>query len=187
MRIPVNPLRLRRSFIALAAGGAFALMSALPMAAHADAAAPAASAPPAAATASPAAPTAVAAPVAPLHPEVQRALAYTVPETTCVKPDVGLSNPSAGRFERIERAQKRYVKCLEGYQQQLFGDFVFLRDSVRHGVTQPQADAIAGNLRKVHEQIRTVQSLGAVITQDQARIITTMMSGNRTMPGAENH
>lgn len=180
MHIPVNPLRLRRSFIALAAGGAFALLSTV-QPAHADAAAPAATAPPAAA-----APAAPAAP-APPHPEVQRALTYTVPETTCVKPDVGLSNPSAGRFERIERAQKRYVKCLEGYQQQLFGDFVFLRDSVRHGVTQTQADAIAGNLRKVHEQIKTVQALGGVITQDQARIITSMMSGNRTMPGAENH
>ena len=180
MHIPVNPLRLRRSFIALAAGGAFALLSTVQLA-HADAAAPTAMAAPAAA-----APAAPAAP-APLHPEVQRALAYTVPETTCVKPDVGLSNPSAGRFERIERAQKRYVKCLEGYQQQLFGDFVFLRDSVRHGVTQTQADAIAGNLRKVHEQIKTVQALGGVITQDQARIITSMMSGNRTMPGAENH
>ena len=180
MRIPMNPLRLRRSFIALAAGGAFALLPTM-QPAHADAAAPTAMAAPAAA-----APAAPAAP-APLHPEVQRALAYTVPETTCVKPDVGLSNPSAGRFERIERAQKRYVKCLEGYQQQLFGDFVFLRDSVRHGVTQTQADAIAGNLRKVHEQIKTVQALGGVITQDQARIITSMMSGNRTMPGAENH
>jgi hypothetical protein len=183
MRIPVNPLRLRRSLIALAAGGAFALLSTVQVA-HADATATPAAATPAPAT--PAAPAATTAP-APLHPEVQRALTYVVPETTCVKPDVGLSNPSAGRFERIERAQKRYVKCLEGYQQQLFGDFVFLRDSVRHGVTQSQADAIAGNLRKVHEQIRTVQALGGVITQDQARIITSMMSGNRTMPGAENH
>ncbi len=190
MRIHATALRRRRSprhpsssgarasFTALVLCGALAILPAN-LAAHADVAAPAA---PATAAAGPAPATPV-----PLHPDVQRALAYTVPETSCVKPEVGLGNHSAGRFERVQRAQKRYVKCLEGYQQQLFGDFEFLRDSVRHGVSRSQADAIGANLRSVHERIKTVQSQGAVITQDQARIITTMMSGNRAMPGAENH
>lgn len=122
-----------------------------------------------------------------LQPDVQRALSYVVPETTCTAPDIRRSNPSGGTFERIERMNKRYVKCLEQYQRSLFDDFVFLRESVRHGVTMPQAETIAGNMKKVADAIKSLQSKGVVIAQDQARIISTGLSGNRQMPGAENH
>lgn len=134
-----------------------------------------------------AAPAAPAQPAAPSHPDVQRALAYVVPETTCTPPDIPRNNNNAGTFQRIERMTKRYIKCLEGYQQALFTDFQFLRDSVRHGVTMAQAETIAANLAKVAETIKGLQAKGVVIAQDQARIISSQISGNRSMPGAENH
>lgn len=121
-----------------------------------------------------------------VHPDVARALGYTVPVAPCQEPDIRRSTQNAGWMERNARASKRYIKCLERYQVTLFEDFVFLRDSVRHGVTMEQASAIAGNLGKVAEAIKLLKGRGVQLAQDQAQVISAGLSGNRTMPGAEN-
>jgi hypothetical protein len=147
------------------------------------------SAEPAATSPSPGTPapaaTQAAAPDGSVHPDVQRALSYQVPAPTCTPPEIRRSNQNAGQLERNERATKRYTKCLEAYQQGLFDDFKFMQSVVRHGVTMPQAEQIAGNMSKIADAIKSLKGRGVALAQDQARIISTGLSGNRQLPGAQ--
>lgn len=99
-----------------------------------------------------------------IHPEVQSALDYTLPENTCEQPKLpGASkdyvDPATGAVRRqdvdsytlgrFERAEKRWKKCVTKYKKGLMKDFERLKSSASHGLTQAQANAIMGNMKLI--------------------------------------
>lgn len=101
-----------------------------------------------------------------VHPEVQRALNYNLPELTCKQPKLpGASkdvvDPATGAVNRadvdsytlgrFERAERRWKKCVTKYKKGLMKDFERLKDSASHGLTQTQANAIMANMKLVQE------------------------------------
>ena len=112
-----------------------------------------------------------------IHPKVQAALDYQVPENTCgVKPKsfestgevVGapIEDPSSTTiFEgtgademsdidtntrrRQERKMKRWKKCTAKFKEGLLVDMEDLKASAQHGLTQAQADIILANMAKI--------------------------------------
>ena len=121
-----------------------------------------------------------------IHPDVQRALDYQLRTESCVKPIVRKTNQNAGQIEKAERASKRYISCLEDYQKGLFEDFKFMQTAVSHGVTMPQAAKIKEHLEQIATTIKGMRSRGVELQQDQGKILSTLMSGPRQMPGAAN-
>lgn len=144
--------------------------------AHADVPAAAASNPGTVATPAAAASTGTAA----VHPDVQRALDYKLPESTCTPPTVRRKNQNPGQAEAVERKQKFYFKCVEEYQKGLFADFQFLKDSVTHGVTMPQAAVIKDHLETVAARIKQLQNTGS-----QAQQAWLQASGERSQGGGK--
>ena len=105
-----------------------------------------------------------------VHPEVQRALDYQLPELTCTKPHLpGVSkdvvDPATGAVNRAdvdsytlgryERAEKRWMKCLTKYKKGLMKDFEKLKGSAAHGLTQAQANAIMGNMKLIQTAVES--------------------------------
>ena len=103
-----------------------------------------------------------------IHPEVQKALDYTLPELTCTKPQLpGVSkdviDPATGAVNRadvdsytlgrFERAEKRWMKCLTKYKKGLMKDFEKLKGSASHGLTQAQANVIMGNMKNIQSAV----------------------------------
>lgn len=103
-----------------------------------------------------------------IHPEVQKALDYSLPELTCSKPDLpGASkdviDPATGAVNRadvdsytlgrFERAEKRWKKCVTKYKKGLMQDFERLKSSASHGLTQEQANAIMANMKRIQEAV----------------------------------
>jgi hypothetical protein len=107
---------------------------------------------------------------------VQQALDYQLPENTCVKPDVFVSDDSAAPMaqdpnaaatitagnntasfddmdtavrQRYLRKEKRWRKCVASYKKGLLKDMERLQGSAQHGLTQEQADAILTNMALV--------------------------------------
>lgn len=107
---------------------------------------------------------------------VQEALDYQLPENTCVRPDVIVSDDSTAPMaqdpnaaatitagnntasfddmetavrQRYQRKEKRWRKCVARYKKGLLDDMERLKGSAQHGLTQAQADAILSNMALV--------------------------------------
>ncbi len=116
------------------------------------------------------------------HPEVAEALAWELPAHECVPPKQTIRNQatttgalgdnSFGSNEelgggvvdydtnsvdrsRIERARKRYGKCLEEYRQELVDEFGRIKSVVRHGVTEAQARQLLEKLAMIQKTIES--------------------------------
>lgn len=103
-----------------------------------------------------------------IHPEVQKALDYTLPELTCEQPKLpgvtsDVVDPATGAVNRadvdsytlgrFERAEKRWKKCVTKYKKGLLKDFEKLKASASHGLTQAQANAIMGNMKTIQNAV----------------------------------
>ena len=92
-----------------------------------------------------------------LHPKVQEALAWEVPADDCGEhpalaragKDIDEGNDVKRRFDvhsgtlaRHERRQKRWVKCMTGYNQGIVDSIEMLRSSAQYGLTEAQAKTI---------------------------------------------
>jgi hypothetical protein len=105
-----------------------------------------------------------------VHPEVEKAITYSLPETNCEQPVLpGVSkdviDPATGavnradidsyQLGRFERAETRWMKCLTKYKKGLMEDFGALRDSARHGLTEDQAKQILSNMADIQAAIES--------------------------------
>ena len=95
-----------------------------------------------------------------IHKDVIAALNWEVPENTCKKPRAVhvkvTSDPAADgnaeadvdtyTIKRYERKEKRWKSCVKKYKSGLMEDFASLKDSAKHGLTEPQAKAILANM-----------------------------------------
>ena len=103
-----------------------------------------------------------------IHPEVEKALKYTLPAMSCDKPELpGASkdvvDPATGNVQRadidsytlgrFERAEKRWNKCLTKYKTALMEDFERLKSSASYGLTQTQATTIMGNMKRIQSAV----------------------------------
>lgn len=103
-----------------------------------------------------------------VHPAVQKALDYSLPELTCEQPEIpgvgkDVYDPATGAVNRADvdsytlgrfkRAEKRWKKCVAKYKKGLFKDFESLKASAQHGLTQSQADTIMGNMKTIQAAI----------------------------------
>lgn len=103
-----------------------------------------------------------------IHPDVEKAVKYTLPEMTCAKPELpGASkdvvDPATGNVQRadvdsytlgrFERAEKRWKKCLTKYKAGLMEDFERLKSSASHGLNQTQATKIMGNMKTIQSAV----------------------------------
>ncbi len=101
-----------------------------------------------------------------VHPEVQKALDYSLPELTCTQPHLpgsskDIVDPATGAVNRadvdsytlgrFERAEKRWKKCVTKYKKGLMKDFERLKSSASHGLTQAQANAIMANMKQIQQ------------------------------------
>lgn len=119
------------------------------------------------------------------HPEVQAALNWALPANTCKQPrSVGtvtkVNNEGADSgaradvdsytIERYERKKKRWLKCVDGYKDDLKGDFETLRGSAQHGLTQAQANTILGKMKLIQSVIMTQDGKPPVGTNEISAI-----------------
>lgn len=94
-----------------------------------------------------------------VHPKVQEALDWQLPQNPCAKPallataanvsngdDYAQSDTDSYTIKRYERKQRRWEKCLKKYKAGLMEDFSALKDSAQYGLTKPQAEAILANM-----------------------------------------
>lgn len=117
---------------------------------------------------------------APVHPDVQRALDYRLPEDPCVAPAPRRTNQNPGQAEHFERQQKSYLRCIEDHQKKLFSDFQFMQASVQHGVTMPQAATIKDHLELIAATIKQLKLKGA---ESQQRWLRASGERARGTPG----
>lgn len=109
-----------------------------------------------------------------VHPEVRKALAWTLPVNSCKEPKaigalVDVSNEGADSgprsdvdsytLDRFKRKERRWKKCVDKYKDGLQDDFERLRGSAQHGLTQPQADAILSNMKLIQSVLMTPNGL----------------------------
>ena len=101
------------------------------------------------------------------HPAVRAALDWQLPAHACgAKPllrkgsdyanethETVLSDVDHYTRERHERKLKRWDKCMTRYRKALMQDFGELKDSVRHGMTQAQAEAVLSKLKLIQDTI----------------------------------
>ena len=102
------------------------------------------------------------------HPEVQAALDWQLPDHSCGgQPTLNkgsdytndthetvTSDVDHYTRQRYQRKMKRWNKCMEKYRQRLITDFGELKDSVRHGMTQQQAEIVLGKLKLIQDTLQ---------------------------------
>ena len=153
----------------------------LAVSAHADASA---SAPAPAAAATPTAAPATATSTAAVHPDVQRALSYKLPEMDCAAPVVRQKNQNPGQAEAYERKMHFYIRCVEDYQRVLFVDFKFMQTSVSHGVTMAQAAVVKTNLESIAARIKLLQNTGSAAQKAWLKASGERSEGSGNTKGA---
>ena len=128
---------------------------------------------------SPSASTSAAPTAAAIHPDVQRALDYKLPQADCARPQVSRGNNDATAVERFQRSMKRYTACLQAYNETLFNDLTFLHGSVAHGATQAQADQIGARVLAVGLAINMLKSGGVALSAEQQQKMASMLPATR--------
>lgn len=105
------------------------------------------------------------------HPEVQKALDYEQPESTCgdepvlrgakttkdSAEDTVRSDVDHYTRKRHERKHQRWSKCNDKHRDALMDDFVRLKDSAQHGMTQEQAQIVLGHMKSIQDTLRPPQ------------------------------
>ena len=177
-----TPSRTRRARPATWLGAAlvctsFATLSLVAVVGHADTPAPAA-------TTASATPTATASTAVVAHPDVQRALDYKLPESTCAAPVVRRRNQNPGQAEAYDRKLKFYFKCVEDYQKGLYDDFKFMQTSVSHGVSMAQAAVVKSHLETIAARIKELQNTGSAAQQAWLKASGERSQGSGTTKGA---
>jgi hypothetical protein len=81
-----------------------------------------------------------------IHPDVQAAVDWQLPENDCEPPRVKQSHVTTGQEQKLKRATKKYEKCMSQYSAILAEDQQKMMDSAAHGLTQIQANTIMGHL-----------------------------------------
>ena len=119
-----------------------------------------------------------------VHPEVQRALEYTLPQADCTKPQMSRGNNDATAVERFQRAMKRYTGCLQAYDETLFNDLTFLHGSLAHGATKAQAEQIGTRLLAVAQAINLLKSGGVALSAQKQQQMAAMLPANPAKPAA---
>ena len=116
--------------------------------------------------------------VAETHKKVQAALDYEIPENKCKKPkkfattksvtnapaassgsvDVfsggggaESSDTDSYTINRLKKKEKNWRKCVAKYKENLLQDMDQLKNSAQYGLTQEQANTIAGNMLAIHQ------------------------------------
>ena len=113
-----------------------------------------------------------------IHPEVQSALDWQLPENSCgdrpqiigAEPDVyDPAQDTTVRYDvdyyklgRHERKMKRWDACITGYKEDLMNEFEVLKNCARHGLTQAQADTILGKLALIQEVLVSPDAVAGV-------------------------
>ena len=107
----------------------------------------------------------------PTHPQVQAALDWQLPDHTCGNAPKIISGPAYTNDthetvtsevdhytrSRFERKKKRWDKCIAKYNKGLIKDFGKLKDSVKHGMTQAQANQVLGKLKLIQDTIASTK------------------------------
>ena len=107
-----------------------------------------------------------------VHPEVQAALDWQLPAHSCGSQptltkgsdyanethETVTSNVDHYTRERYERKLKRWNKCMDKYRKALVKDFGELKDSVRHGMTQQQAETVLTKLKLIQDTLEASAS-----------------------------
>ena len=89
------------------------------------------------------------------HPEVARALAWTLPAHHCETPEFQGREESDVAKRRFEKAVKRFRGCIEDYKTDLLAEHRRMMQVARHGLTQAQATAILTHLKTIQTAIET--------------------------------
>ena len=113
------------------------------------------------------------------HPDVQRALDYTLPQADCPRPQMSRGSNDPTAVDRFKRAMKRYTDCLKAYDETLFNDLTFLHGSVAHGATQAQAEQIGARLLAVGLAINMLKSGGIALSAEQQQRMAAMLPATR--------
>ena len=115
-----------------------------------------------------------------VHPDVQRALAYTLPQADCPRPQMSRGSNDPTAVDRFKRSMKRYTDCLKAYDETLFTDLKFLHGSVAHGATQAQATQIGARVLAVGQAINMLKSGGIALSDAQQQEMAAMLPAART-------
>ena len=105
------------------------------------------------------------------HPQVQAALDWQLPGHTCGNQPKIITGPAYTNDthetvtsevdhytrSRFERKKKRWDKCIAKYNKGLIKDFGKLKDSVKHGMTQAQANQVLGKLKLIQDTIASTK------------------------------
>ena len=102
-----------------------------------------------------------------VHPEVQAALDWQLPEHDCgAQPRMRKGSDYANEThetvhsdtdtytrKRYQRKMKRWDKCMGKYRNNLIKEFGRLKDSVRHGMTPAQAELVLTKLKLIQDTL----------------------------------
>jgi len=89
------------------------------------------------------------------HPDVKEAMSYNLPEITCNRPKPSAASRDPHKLGRFERAQKRWLKCVKKHKKVLVTDFVKLKASASHGLTDEQAKLIMQKLSEIQSAVES--------------------------------
>ncbi|MEM7100083.1 MAG: hypothetical protein AAF541_17580 [Pseudomonadota bacterium] len=101
------------------------------------------------------------------HPEVLAALDYQIEPHTCgERPSLRRGAEYANdthetvmsdvdHYTRTQhnRKLKKWTRCIKRYNKILLKDFARLKDSVKHGMTQDQANTVLGKLKAIQDTV----------------------------------
>ena len=102
-----------------------------------------------------------------IHPEVQAAIEWQLPEHSCgaqprLRKGADYANETHETVhsdidsytrQRHQRKHKRWNKCMGKYRNRLIKDFGRLKGSVRHGMTQSQAETVLAKLKLIQDTL----------------------------------
>lgn len=90
-----------------------------------------------------------------MHRDVKAAMNYNLPEIECNQPNLSSSSKDPYKIERLERAQKRWLKCVKKHKKGLVKDFAKLKASASHGLTDEQAKLILEKMSLIQSAVES--------------------------------
>ena len=104
-----------------------------------------------------------------VHPEVQAALDWQLPENKCefeFKP----SRVDSGMERKFNKAMKKYKKCAGKYQTGLAEEQQKMMAVAQHGLTQAQADIIMGHMAHIKKVSQMIDEFTARGPESEGQI-----------------
>ncbi len=93
-----------------------------------------------------------------IHPDVQKALTYQLPVSTCTLPIMRMTAADDTRILRYEKSYRRWIRCAKKYQSNLIEDFNRIEAVASHGLTEKQADILMGHLKSISAANKSMKS-----------------------------